>query len=119
MASSVGGVACDLVHGVAGDLQERTDTWQVPGLAGVGLHTLGKGGVRFGFVAIEFGTSAAVDTWYTAIQALVGTIITVVDDWNKSHTDLVLESVSQLQKSVALNEGGARGELRLSTLKSA
>lgn len=116
--ATVGGVFCDLVFGVAGDLQLRVDTWQVPGIEGVGYHTLGKGGVRFGFTLFRFGTSAEVNTWRAAIEALVGGEHTIVDDWGDSHTNMLIQSASQVNKEGRKGQVVARGEIRIGTVKS-
>ena len=116
--ATVGGVFCDFIRGVAGDLQLRVDTWQVPGIEGVGYHTLGKGGVRFGFTLIRLGTEAEVNTWRAAIEALVGGEHTLVDDWADSHTNMLVLSASQIDKQARKGKVAARGEISIGTVKS-
>jgi len=119
--SDIGGVSCDLLSGPAPALRERVEVWQVPGIDGYGAQTLGKGDAQYSFAAVRFGTSAEVDAWYASVQALQGSVLTVVDDWGTSHTSILLTRVNQLRKSAAQLPGTtrvARGAVEIEGVKA-
>lgn len=101
--ASVGGVSCDFVHRrrVASP-QTRVETWSVPGQDGVGIHLLGKGSGEAVFEAVVFAAQSSLQTWYDSLIALVGTIVTIVDDFGASGSNILIRSVGPLDKSVAL-----------------
>jgi hypothetical protein len=115
-------VACDLLRGQAPALAEQVEVWRVPGIDGVAGHKTGKGGDGYGFVAIKFGTSAAVDSWYANMQSQVGKICTVTDDWSTAYTSILITRVTQIIKTAARLSGSAtsvaRGEVRVEGVKA-
>ena len=118
MAGYIGGIACDIVSGNAAALKQRVERWELTGIDGYGAQLLGKGDSPFAFTAIKFGSGAAVDSWFANLEALQGTIVTIVDDCGTSRTSLLIERVLQLQKSVAYHQGGARGETTVEGVKT-
>lgn len=116
--SSVGGIACDFVKGTAAlSLRERTEVWQVHGIDGYGALRIGGGNAEFRFSAVKYGTETAVAAWITSLEALQGTIISVIDDRGRNHTSLLLIVVGQPGITAELGNGGYRAELMLDGVK--
>lgn len=114
--AAVGSVTCTFVRGVSPSLRSRVDTWQLPGIDGYGVQLLGRGDTEWMFEAVLYDDEGDVSTWYTQLEALQGTIVTVVDDWGDSYTNILLVRVSQLDKTIAV-PNGARGEVRIEAKK--
>ena len=110
--ASIGSVACSILRGNPRPQQERVETFEIPGIDGVGVHLYGRGGGEWEAEAVVYDSAANVDVWYSAIAALQGSIVAVVNDWPETSTCLIL-SVGPLDKRVALGEGGCRGAVRL------
>jgi len=114
---------CDFVGGEVQPLDESVETWQTPGLDGVGAQNLGANASRWSFVVRKYGTLAAVEAWSLAVRALKGTVISAVDDWGTEHGDgsagggiLVVSELSRLSRTTAVIPGSttvARGVHRI------
>jgi len=111
MATNIGGVGCDLVKGGAADQKSRVSLWQVPGVNGYGAHDLGQGESGFVYRAIKYGTEAECRTWAGQMQALQGTVLTIVDDWDATHELMLVARVTRPILSAAIGYGGARCEV--------
>jgi len=115
-------VVCDLLRGPAPALTEQVETWRVPGIDGIGAHKTGKAAEMYSFQAIEYGTSAEVETWYANLQLQVGKICTVTDDWGTAVTNILITRVTQLSKMAARLSASAtsiaRGEVRIEGQKT-
>jgi len=117
--ATVGGVSTDIAIGEASALVGRTATWVVPGLDGVGAHAIGDNQGSFRYRLIHHGSQAAVETWLRAIDALVGTVITVVDEFSVSRTSLlVMQSSGHRKQAVVSNSGNGRAEVTISGVVS-
>jgi len=91
--SSIHGIACDMVKGIAPSQKQRGETWQVPGISGYGAATLGAGDSETGFTCIKYGASALLDIWEASIEALQYQVVTVVNDRGKTYTGLLVQRV--------------------------
>lgn len=111
--ASVDALSCDLVKGMSGDKKLRTRTWSVPGLNGYGAKVLGRGDSESEFVLVKRGTFAAVMIWVALVEAMQGTLVTVVNDWGQTTTLFLVKKVSVPKLTAELGYGGARGELRI------
>lgn len=119
--ASIGGVSCTMVKGQSRGPNKRTVTWRVPGLNGFGSQDLGASDSDFSFIGIKYDTGANVETWKAAIEALQGTVISVIDDYAVTHTYLLLMQVGSLRKQTIIYEGNdwVRGEIQISGVKIA
>jgi hypothetical protein len=106
MAATIGGVSCTFLKGAKASLKTRVAVWEVPGLDGYGVMTLGKGSAGFAYTAWKIGTDSDVETWVASLEALQGTIVSATDDWNQTRTNLLVESVGAPQKTTELGNGG-------------
>lgn len=114
--ASVHGVSCSMVKGAGVELKTRTVTWSQPGFDGVGAQNVGKNDAPFRFLAILYGASVAVDTWFAAIEANRGTVGTIVDDWGTNHNNCLIVHVGERIKRAARLPGDsmeARGEIEV------
>jgi len=114
--ASIGAVSCDLLSGEPPALKQRSEIWNVPGIDGYGVQVLGTGDAPFALRAVYFGTIAAVSAWAVALQALQGTVATVVNDAGVIYTRCFLASVGPLRRSAARRPGTAvasRGEIEI------
>ncbi len=105
------GIACDLIRSRAAALKLNSELWTEPGRDGFGVHTLGQGDSPFTFVLIEFGSSAAVDSWIASIEGKQGSQGTVVDDWGTAFANMFARRMSVPRKTAEVGNGGARGEI--------
>lgn len=117
MATNVGGVSCDIVNAVVNPLATRIDIWTVPGLNGIGAQNFAANDSSFQIRAIQYGTSAAIETWFNALRALQGTSISCETGPGQAvtHTGLlVIQSVRTVRGAV-LQAGTTkiRGEAQL------
>jgi hypothetical protein len=102
MAINIGGVSCRFLSGDVGDLKERIEVWQLPGIDGYGAHLIGKGNSPFVFVATLIDSYANCLTWRDNIEALQGTIVEAEDDFVTTYTDLLVLSVNGWNVTPAL-----------------
>lgn len=103
--AGIGGVTCDFVRGASRGLKERVDTWEVPGIDGYGAQLLGGGNAEYRFLGVKLGTSAEIETWVGQIEDLQGQIISVVDDWPVTHTNLLVKGIGAPRKTPAVQPG--------------
>ena len=83
MSVDFGGVTFDIVRGYPQPLKTRNETWEVPGLDGVGAQTLGQGNARTQMTGVAYlfdngdfaANNAAADALILAAAALQGTLI--------------------------------------------
>jgi hypothetical protein len=110
--ATIGGISCSFVRGQAPAKKARVRVWQIPGLNGYGAQVLGLGDSAAEFVAVQFGTYAEVTTWIALVEALQGTLATVVNDFGQSVPLVLVESVSGPEVTRAIGTGiTTRGEL--------
>ncbi|MFA7254125.1 MAG: hypothetical protein WC107_06260 [Patescibacteria group bacterium] len=109
--ASIGAVTCSFVKGEAPLPKQRVALWQVPGLNGYGAQRMGLGDSEFRFVAVFYGTRNNVVAWANAIQALQGTLQTVINDWGGYYYRCLIVRTSPPQITMAYHAGGARGEI--------
>lgn len=104
MSGTVGGITCDIVRpNTPTGKKQRTETWIVPGLTGIGAHKLGVNESEWEFTIIEFDTAVNVFAWAASIEALQGTVIIVVDDWGTTYTGMLMTGASNPVRSPALH----------------
>lgn len=114
--AGIGGVACTFVKGaLPRGLAQRVETWHVPGLSGQAGLLLGFSDGDFSVRAILYDSTANVTTWKVALEALQGTVVSIVDDWNVTTTGLLITRVGECQRTPASGSGVAgvtcRGEV--------
>jgi len=105
-----------MVKGAGVTLAQAAETWSTPGMDGVGAQKIGRHDGSFRFIAQLRGTSAEVNTWFTAIEALQATIGSVIDDWATTHANLLIIRVGERRKIAAKLPGTtleAIGELEI------
>lgn len=99
---TVGGISCTFVH--TGPERPKTPVtkthvWETQGHSGYGAYTEGTGRAPWRFEAVLYDSHANVETWITAVLALVGTIITIEDDWQVTHTGMLVTDVESPRKA--------------------
>jgi hypothetical protein len=122
--AEIGGVSCDFVHHRPGPsgLKERVHVWQSTGYDGYNAQKLGRGDSPFRFTAVKYGTNAALNTWTDNIEALAGSVISIVDDFGDTYTDLLVNPLSIARKTPAVQPGSGdnlRGEILIQGVKAA
>ena len=112
-----------MVKGGAGvSLAQRTEVWATPGMDGVGAQKVGKHDGAFRFLAVLYDTSANVDTWFAALEAVQATIGSIIDDWGTTHANCLIVHVGERHKKAARLPGGtleAIGEIEITGRKTA
>lgn len=128
MAASItspteGIIPCTFLHGPPpGVLKERVSIWSLPGLDGYGAQRLGLGNAPFTFTAVLYSSLDDVVAWLIRIASTQSHIVGVVDDRNKSHSNLLIRLVEEPDIIPAISHVGTfRGEVQLSgvTLQAA
>lgn len=119
MAASVGGISCTFVKGpLPSALRMRSERWQRAGINGEGLQLLGYAGVETTITAVLYSNNAGVNAWATSIQALQGTIVTIVDDWATTGTQMFVQEVGNCQKATRrLGAVTCRGEIEIKAVR--
>lgn len=92
MAVSVGGVSCGFVHNLddTQTARQRVNVYALPGYPGLGATIYGASVTSYRFEAVLFDSLAAVNTWQGQLEALQGTIGTVIDDDGDTYANLFL-----------------------------
>lgn len=120
--AGIGGITCTFVRGQGTSPKNRTEVWTRPGIDGHGAMVLGLGDSPYLFTAVAFGTAAAVATWQSSIEALQGTVVTIVDDWNTTWTNMLITTAANAGRTPRINHDGngvCRGEVRVEGVKLA
>jgi len=80
--ASLGAVTVTILRGTPIPTKQRVEAWQVPGINGYGLMTLGLGDAAFDLIAVFYCLSnGAAETVKASVAALQGTVITVIDNF--------------------------------------
>lgn len=124
MAGSIGAVECSRVIGHARPQATRVQTWQIPGIDGYGAHLLGAGNSESQFVAVAFGRDTVISgvihlpTWYDALRATQGTIVTVTNEIGHAFSNQLILEVSDPIRRTAndLNNITARFQVNIRTV---
>ena len=92
--STIGTQNFDIMRGRPQGVKSRLDVWDVPGLDGFGLQTLGLGDSAFELSTVAYvaDSSAADDLIYNC-EALQGTVTTIVDDWGVTWANAAIRKV--------------------------
>jgi len=98
--ASIGGVSTLMVKGEGVDNSERLDIYQVPGHDGYGAQKLGQGDSRWAFRGIHIDTLANVNTWIGLMLSAKSAVISIVDDFGTTHTNLLVNEVTFPQRQV-------------------
>ena len=102
--AEVGGITCDIVRpNTPTGNKERVETWIVSGLDGIGAHLLGDNEGEWEFVLVRFDTKLNVFTWAQQIEALQGTIVTIIDNWPATYVGMLVTGVSNPIRTPALH----------------
>lgn len=115
--SAVGSLSVDLLSGTPLSMRERVETWNVPGLDGLGAQLLGQGTASTKLVTVTLLASAALaNAHIAAAEALVGTIVTVTDDSSQSFANCLVLGVLVTEKRAVVHEGSVKFRTVLSFL---
>jgi hypothetical protein len=109
---SIGGVTVDLMRGRPSGLRARVNTWEIAGLDGTGAIVQGRGNQGDVLELVRFGAASTVDSWFAAIEAINGTIVSVVDALGFTHTNILVYEVSGLAFSAAHLAAGVANAVR-------
>lgn len=105
--ASVGGIGCTFCRTIKRQApKERLSIWQIPGVDGVGAQAEGDGDSHLAVECIGFGTAAVIEAWFQGIEALQGTVVTVVDDWATTFSSLLVTRVGDGTKRPRSNLDG-------------
>jgi hypothetical protein len=94
---SIGGVSCDFIPSAerpAAVLREEVELFRMPGISGYGALLTGRADGAFRIEAVKYvGDASAARVWETALHALQGQVVTIVDDQGTIHTYCLLTHV--------------------------
>lgn len=117
MAAQVGEIPCTYVKGASSSGQSRVKVWRTPGMQGYGAQLVGSGENSFRFEVVLYAAEHYVETWFAAVEALRGTIVTIVDDYNQGHANCLIMDTGTRAKIPRV--GGSIGRLMLTGVKLA
>jgi len=121
--ASVGGISCTFVHADGGSippLRERSEKWHTTGIDGYGIQLLGKGDAEFAVRAVLVSNAAGIALWAASLQAIQGTLVSIIDDYGVTHTNCYLEKVGNVAKTPAKHDAlTTRGEIKIVGYKTA
>lgn len=91
--ATFGGITCNFVHGHAPSLVAKVEAYERPGIDGTGSLALGDRGDVVQFRLVYFGSYANCLAWVHNIEALIGTPVTVINDWGTTFTNFLAEAM--------------------------
>jgi hypothetical protein len=92
--ADLGGEAVNIVRGRPEELALRVDTWQTPGIDGVGSQTLGQGSEPSPLQTVAyFENDALAEAHIAACKALKGQVISMEDNWENEYENLLVIDV--------------------------
>lgn len=112
--ASVGGVSADFVKGRLSSIKVELEVYRTPGLNGYGAMQLGSADSPFVFQAVKYGSESTINTFRTDLEALQGSIQTIVDDRARSHTRCMIQRVQVASIVPEIGNGGYRIEVAVS-----
>lgn len=98
-------------------LKVRSVSWQRDGFSGYGVLLVGTGDAEFEFTAIVYSSGSGVVSQLANLEALQGQVVTIVDDFSISHTQMFIREVRPGNRRTAIGAGGARIEVMIRGLK--
>lgn len=118
--ATIGGITCTFVKGQGQSLTPRMELWNRPGMNGYGAMELGNGDSPFVFRAVGYALNAAVTTWINSLQALKGSVVTIVDDFGTTWASMLVTSSTIVSRTPRVNHDGngdVRGEVQVEGVK--
>jgi hypothetical protein len=112
--ASIGGVTCTFVRGHPPYPKERVLLWTAPGIDGVGAQQVGRNDAEFQVQAVLYSSAPGILAWKLAIEALQGTLVTIVNDLGIAFTRCLIAKVSNMRSQAAKVPGTTitqRGEI--------
>lgn len=103
MAGTVGGIACDFVHGRANKQREASRAYFVRGFDRPGVVLEGLRGGELTLRCSYYGGITAPNSvydWIASMQALQGTTVTVVNDLGETIDNVFLQEVAPVGAGV-------------------
>jgi len=109
--ASIGGNTVLFLKGVVAPKGESLEEVTRPGVSG---HSFSKMGERSSVITVEtlidLTSASARNTMITTYRALVGTAVTVVDDFSKSTTGVIVHDVQEISSKMGASAvGGING----------
>lgn len=107
--ADINSIACDIIDGPYTGAKTRARQWETEGIDGRAVMSLGKTPGRFAFRCVKIASTAAdINTWRVSIEALQNeSSYTIVDSSSISHSDCVIETVSEVSPA-AINDGSSK-----------
>lgn len=120
--ASIGGITCTFLRGVPPAMKEEAAITRRPGIDGYEIHLTGKGDAQGQLTASFRSSNAGCNTWVNSLQALQGTVVTVVNDHGDTFAGCYLAHVGQPTKSAAYRPGTSittRADVQIQILRVA
>jgi hypothetical protein len=111
--ASIGGVTCFSVCGHPPVPKQRVLLWRIPGINGIGAQRVGRNDSAFEVVAIQYSSAADLQLWKASLEAMQGTIVSIVNDIGATSTGCLIVKMSPMRSTAAHAAGGItqRGEI--------
>lgn len=114
--AGIGGIRCDFVKGDIRDLKTRVTAYQQTGFGGWGAHIVGRGDSGFAFTGVLYERVGPIEVWIRSLEALQGTIVSIVDDFGIEYFNCLVMRVGRPTKTTAIRPqdpvtSGVRGQI--------
>ena len=105
--ASIGGVTVSYLYGEIPAFKQTVAISTRSGLDGFSAVKQGSRGEQFGLRISHYAADeAAANTFLAAIQALQGDLVTIVDAFAVSTSNVLIEAISQPQKQAVIDVDG-------------
>lgn len=105
-ANTIGSVTAQFLYGKPPvTLKQVAEVYRRPGMNGIGVRQTGTGEGAFALRAVFFDAESTVTTAIAALEALVGTIVTINDAFDDAHTNCLIEQVTPADKKAVIGAG--------------
>ena len=112
--ATIGGESCSFVKMITYQGRvTRARTWERRGINGTGAMTEGEGKGLFAFRGVLFDSDSNVETWRGTIEAMQGTIISIVDDNANTYSNCFVKAVAQFAKAPVIESGTSKFRAQL------
>lgn len=109
--ATLGGVTCTIIKNTPPGLKDEVVVWRNPGFDGYGAQNIAAGQGEFDLILIHYDTKANIATWIAAIEALSGTVVSLVfsgTEWDQTYSNVMITGISVPVRERVIYGGNTR-----------
>ena len=107
-AHTFGGEVCRDIKGRIPRSRKQTKFWGVEGFNYYAMKTGGKRSGTFTLDLTNIDTKANINTWLAAIEDMQGTVVSVIDAFEDTYTNVGVINVTQTYKRKCIEDGTSK-----------